>query len=298
MFYMYLIYEVLVMGDVENEVCFSDRKKVVILGGGLNWIGQGIEFDYCCCYVCFVLIDVGYEIIMVNCNLEMVLIDYDILDWLYFELLIFEYVLEILCIEQENGMLYGVIVQFGGQMFLKLVNVFEVEGILIFGIIFDVIDLVEDCEWFQKLLNDLNLKQLVNGIVSIDVEVIEIVEKVGFLLVICLFYVLGGCGMEIVCDMDYLKCYICEVVQVLGDSLVLLDSYLVGVIEVDVDCFLDGMIVYVVGIMEYIEEVGVYFGDSVCCLLLYMLDVVMIEELKCQFCEMVKVLNVVGLMNV
>lgn len=246
---MYLIYEVLVMGDVECESCLIDCKKVVILGGGLNCIGQGIEFDYCCCYVCFVLIDQGYEIIMINCNFEIVLIDYDILDCLYFELLIFEYVMEILCVEQENGILYGVIVQFGGQILLKLVNLFEVVGILIFGILFDVIDLVEDCEWFQDLVNCFGLKQLVNGIVLIDVEVFKIVVDIGFLLVICLFYVLGGCVMEIVCDQVQLECYISEVVVVFGDSFVLFDSYLFGVIEVDVDVLCDGKNVYVVGIM-------------------------------------------------
>ena len=296
--YMYSTYEAPAMGDVENEARPSDRKKVVILGGGPNRIGQGIEFDYCCCHACFALTDAGYETIMVNCNPETVSTDYDTSDRLYFEPLTFEHVLEILRIEQENGTLHGVIVQFGGQTPLKLANALEAEGIPILGTTPDAIDLAEDRERFQKLLNDLNLKQPVNGIASTDVEAIEIAEKVGFPLVIRPSYVLGGRGMEIVRDMDHLKRYIREAVQVSGDSPVLLDSYLAGAIEVDVDCLSDGTTVHVAGIMEHIEEAGVHSGDSACCLPPHTLDAAKIEELKRQSREMAKALNVVGLMNV
>ncbi|MTH65349.1 carbamoyl-phosphate synthase large subunit [Paracoccus shanxieyensis] len=296
--YMYSTYEAPAMGDVENEARPSDRKKVVILGGGPNRIGQGIEFDYCCCHACFALTDAGYETIMVNCNPETVSTDYDTSDRLYFEPLTFEHVLEILRIEQENGTLHGVIVQFGGQTPLKLANALEAEGIPILGTTPDAIDLAEDRERFQKLLNDLNLKQPVNGIASTDVEAIEIAEKVGFPLVIRPSYVLGGRGMEIVRDMDHLKRYIREAVQVSGDSPVLLDSYLAGAIEVDVDCLSDGTTVHVAGIMEHIEEAGVHSGDSACCLPPHTLDAATIEELKRQSREMAKALNVVGLMNV
>ncbi|MDK8871624.1 carbamoyl-phosphate synthase large subunit [Paracoccus sp. SSJ] len=296
--YMYSTYEAPAMGEVENEARPSDRKKVVILGGGPNRIGQGIEFDYCCCHACFALTKAGYETIMVNCNPETVSTDYDTSDRLYFEPLTLEHVLEILRIEQENGTLHGVIVQFGGQTPLKLANALEEEGIPILGTTPDAIDLAEDRERFQKLLNDLDLKQPINGIAHSDAEAIEIADRIGFPLVIRPSYVLGGRAMEIVRDMDQLNRYIREAVQVSGDSPVLLDSYLSGAIEVDVDALSDGETVHVAGIMEHIEEAGVHSGDSACSLPPHTLDAATIAELKTQTEAMAKALNVVGLMNV
>lgn len=296
--YMYSTYEAPAMGEVENEARPSDRKKVVILGGGPNRIGQGIEFDYCCCHACFALTKAGYETIMVNCNPETVSTDYDTSDRLYFEPLTLEHVLEILAVEQENGTLHGVIVQFGGQTPLKLANALEEEGIPILGTTPDAIDLAEDRERFQKLLNDLGLKQPINGIAHSDAEAIEIAQRIGFPLVIRPSYVLGGRAMEIVRDMDQLNRYIREAVQVSGDSPVLLDSYLSGAIEVDVDALSDGKTVHVAGIMEHIEEAGVHSGDSACSLPPHTLDAETIAELKVQTEAMARALNVVGLMNV
>ena len=296
--YMYSTYEAPAMGDVENEARPSDRKKVVILGGGPNRIGQGIEFDYCCCHACFALTDAGYETIMVNCNPETVSTDYDTSDRLYFEPLTMEHVLEILAVEQENGTLHGVIVQFGGQTPLKLANALEAEGIPILGTTPDAIDLAEDRERFQKLLHELDLKQPVNGIAHSDEEAREIAARVGFPLVIRPSYVLGGRAMEIVRDMDHLNRYITHAVDVSGKNPVLLDSYLSGAIEVDVDALSDGKTVHVAGIMEHIEEAGVHSGDSACSLPPHTLDSDTIEELKRQTVAMALKLGVVGLMNV
>jgi len=296
--YMYSTYEVPAMDEVECEARPSDRKKVVILGGGPNRIGQGIEFDYCCCHACFALTDAGYETIMVNCNPETVSTDYDTSDRLYFEPLTLEHVLEILRVEQENGTLHGVIVQFGGQTPLKLANALHDEGIPILGTSPDAIDLAEDRERFQKMLNDLGLKQPVNGIASSDEQAFAIAENVGFPLVIRPSYVLGGRAMEIVRDMDQLRRYITHAVDVSGKNPVLLDSYLSGAIEVDVDALCDGTDVHVAGIMEHIEEAGVHSGDSACCLPPHTLPAETVEELKRQTVAMARKLNVVGLMNV
>lgn len=296
--YMYSTYENPAMGYVENEACPTDRKKVVILGGGPNRIGQGIEFDYCCCHACYALTDAGYETIMVNCNPETVSTDYDTSDRLYFEPLTLEHVLEILSVEQENGTLHGVIVQFGGQTPLKLADALAAEGIPILGTSPDAIDLAEDRERFQKLLNDLGLKQPVNGIAHSDGEARQIAEQVGFPLVIRPSYVLGGRAMEIVRDMDHLNRYITHAVDVSGKNPVLLDSYLSGAIEVDVDALSDGETVHVAGIMEHIEEAGVHSGDSACSLPPHTLDAATVEELKRQTVAMALKLRVVGLMNV
>ncbi|OOY31539.1 carbamoyl-phosphate synthase large subunit [Thioclava sp. F36-6] len=296
--YMYSTYEAPAMGEVECEARPSDRKKVVILGGGPNRIGQGIEFDYCCCHACFALTDAGYETIMVNCNPETVSTDYDTSDRLYFEPLTLEHVLEILRVEQDNGTLHGVIVQFGGQTPLKLANALEAEGIPILGTTPDAIDLAEDRERFQDLLNRLDLKQPVNGIASSDEQAFEIAGRVGYPLVIRPSYVLGGRAMEIVRDLDHLKRYIKEAVVVSGDNPVLLDSYLAGAIEVDVDALCDGESVHVAGIMQHIEEAGVHSGDSACSLPPYSLSPEIVAELKVQTEKMAKGLNVVGLMNV
>ncbi|WP_293575666.1 carbamoyl-phosphate synthase large subunit [Phaeobacter sp.] len=296
--YMYSTYEAPAFGDVECEARPSDKKKVVILGGGPNRIGQGIEFDYCCCHACFALTDAGYETIMINCNPETVSTDYDTSDRLYFEPLTFEHVMEILTKEQENGTLHGVIVQFGGQTPLKLANALEEEGIPILGTSPDAIDLAEDRERFQALVNQLGLKQPKNGIASSDAQALDIAEEIGFPLVIRPSYVLGGRAMEIVRDMDQLKRYIAEAVVVSGDSPVLLDSYLAGAVELDVDALCDGTDVHVAGIMQHIEEAGVHSGDSACSLPPYSLSKDIIAEIKTQTNALAKALNVVGLMNV
>ena len=296
--YMYSTYEAPAMGDVECEARPSERKKVVILGGGPNRIGQGIEFDYCCCHACFSLTEDGYETIMVNCNPETVSTDYDTSDRLYFEPLTFEHVMEILRVEQENGTLAGVIVQFGGQTPLKLARGLEAEGIPILGTSPDAIDLAEDRERFQDLVNRLKLKQPRNGIAHSDAEALGIAEQIGFPLVIRPSYVLGGRAMEIVRDMDGLKRYIRDAVVVSGDSPVLLDSYLDGAVEIDVDALCDGEAVHVAGIMQHIEEAGVHSGDSACSLPPYSLSSDIVAELRRQTEALAHGLNVVGLMNV
>ncbi|GAA6208256.1 carbamoyl-phosphate synthase large subunit [Cognatishimia sp. WU-CL00825] len=296
--YMYSTYEAPVFGEAECEARPSDRKKVVILGGGPNRIGQGIEFDYCCCHACYALTEIGYETIMVNCNPETVSTDYDTSDRLYFEPLTFEHVMEIMRVEQENGTLHGVIVQFGGQTPLKLANALEEAGIPILGTSPDAIDLAEDRERFQALVNDLKLKQPVNGIASTDAQALEIASDIGFPLVIRPSYVLGGRAMEIVRDMAQLERYIKEAVVVSGDSPVLLDSYLDGATELDVDALCDGENVHIAGIMQHIEEAGVHSGDSACSLPPYSLSTDLIDEIKRQAVALALALNVKGLMNV
>ncbi|PYG26411.1 carbamoyl-phosphate synthase large subunit [Pelagimonas varians] len=296
--YMYSTYEQPMMGEVECEARPSDRKKVVVLGGGPNRIGQGIEFDYCCCHACYALSDAGYETIMINCNPETVSTDYDTSDRLYFEPLTFETVMEILRVEQENGTLHGVIVQFGGQTPLKLANALESEGIPILGTTPDAIDLAEDRERFQALVNQLSLKQPHNGIASTDAQAMAIAEDIGFPLVIRPSYVLGGRAMEIVRDMAQLERYIAEAVVVSGDSPVLLDSYLSGAVELDVDAMCDGTDVHVAGIMQHIEEAGVHSGDSACSLPPYSLSDEILTEVKRQTVALAMALNVVGLMNI
>ena len=296
--YMYSTYEEPMMGEVECEARPSGAKKVVILGGGPNRIGQGIEFDYCCCHACFALTEAGYETIMVNCNPETVSTDYDTSDRLYFEPLTFEHVMEILRVEQEKGTLHGVIVQFGGQTPLKLARALEAEGIPILGTTPDAIDLAEDRERFQDLVNRLGLKQPNNAIASTDADAMEAAEKIGYPLVIRPSYVLGGRAMEIVRDTAQLERYIRDAVVVSGDSPVLLDSYLDGATEVDVDALSDGTDVHVAGIMEHIEEAGVHSGDSACSLPPHTLSNEIIDELIRQTEALARELHVVGLMNV
>ncbi|MBB3993298.1 carbamoyl-phosphate synthase large subunit [Sulfitobacter undariae] len=296
--YMYSTYESPMMGEVECEARPSDHKKVVILGGGPNRIGQGIEFDYCCCHACYALTDAGYETIMVNCNPETVSTDYDTSDRLYFEPLTFEHVMEILRVEQENGTLHGVIVQFGGQTPLKIAQALQDEGIPILGTTPDMIDLAEDRERFADLVQNLGLKQPNNGIAHSDEEAFEIAKDIGFPLVIRPSYVLGGRAMEIVRDQSQLERYISEAVVVSGDSPVLLDSYLSGAVELDVDALSDGKDVHVAGIMQHIEEAGVHSGDSACSLPPYSLSRDIIEQVEVQTKALAKALNVVGLMNI
>lgn len=296
--YMYSTYESPMMGEAECEARPSDRNKVVILGGGPNRIGQGIEFDYCCCHACYALTDAGYETIMVNCNPETVSTDYDTSDRLYFEPLTFEHVMEILRVEQENGTLHGVIVQFGGQTPLKIAQALQDEGIPILGTTPDMIDLAEDRERFADLVQNLGLKQPHNGIAHTDEEAFEIAKDIGFPLVIRPSYVLGGRAMEIVRDQTQLERYISEAVVVSGDSPVLLDSYLSGAVELDVDALSDGTDVHVAGIMQHIEEAGVHSGDSACSLPPYSLSKDIIAEIEVQTKALAKALNVVGLMNI
>ncbi|MBF9058511.1 carbamoyl-phosphate synthase large subunit [Rhodobacterales bacterium HKCCSP123] len=296
--YMYSTYEHPTMGEPECEARPSTAKKVVILGGGPNRIGQGIEFDYCCCHACFALSDAGYETIMVNCNPETVSTDYDTSDRLYFEPLTFEHVMEILRVEQERGTLHGVIVQFGGQTPLKLANALHDAGIPILGTTPDAIDLAEDRERFQQLVQRLGLKQPRNAIATTDAQAKAAAETLGYPLVIRPSYVLGGRAMEIVRDTAQLDRYIRDAVTVSGDSPVLLDSYLDGAVEVDVDALCDGEAVHVAGIMQHIEEAGVHSGDSACSLPPHTLSDAIQSEIIRQTEALAMALNVVGLMNV
>jgi carbamoyl-phosphate synthase large subunit len=296
--YMYSTYEAPAMGDVECEARPSGRKKVVILGGGPNRIGQGIEFDYCCCHACFALSDAGFETIMINCNPETVSTDYDTSDRLYFEPLTLEHVLEILRVEQDAGTLAGVIVQYGGQTPLKLAHGLEAAGIPILGTKPEAIDLAEDRERFQQLLHAHGLKQPENGLARSEAEAFAVAGRVGYPLVIRPSYVLGGRAMEIVRDPDALARYMAEAVHVSGDSPVLLDSYLSGAVEIDVDAICDGEAVHVAGVMQHIEEAGVHSGDSACSLPPHALDAGMVAELKRQTGVLAHALGVHGLMNV
>ncbi|MGR3484877.1 MAG: carbamoyl-phosphate synthase large subunit [Paracoccaceae bacterium] len=296
--YMYSTYEAPAMGEAECESRPSGARKVVILGGGPNRIGQGIEFDYCCCHACFALSDAGFETIMVNCNPETVSTDYDTSDRLYFEPLTFEHVMEILRTERQAGTLHGVIVQFGGQTPLKIAQALHAAGIPILGTTPDAIDLAEDRERFQALVDRLNLRQPLGAIARSDAEAMERADEIGFPLVIRPSYVLGGRAMEIVRDADQLRRYIRDAVVVSGDSPVLLDSYLAGATEVDVDALSDGTDVHVAGIMQHIEEAGVHSGDSACCLPPHTLPGAVLETIRAQTEALARALGVVGLMNV
>ncbi len=296
--YMYSTYETPVMDEAECESRPTDAKKVVILGGGPNRIGQGIEFDYCCCHACFALSAQGYETIMVNCNPETVSTDYDTSDRLYFEPLTFEHVMEILRVEREAGTLHGVIVQFGGQTPLKLANALHDAGIPILGTTPDAIDLAEDRERFSALVRQLGLKQPANAIAHSDAEARLRADELGYPLVIRPSYVLGGRAMEIVRDAAQLERYIRDAVIVSPGSPVLLDGYLSGAIEVDVDALSDGEQVHVAGIMQHIEEAGVHSGDSACCLPPHTLSRDTIATIREQTEALARALRVVGLMNV
>jgi len=296
--YMYSTYEAPSFGEAENEANPTDRRKVVILGGGPNRIGQGIEFDYCCCHACFALDEAGFETIMINCNPETVSTDYDTSDRLYFEPLTAEDVLEILRVEQQNGELFGVIVQFGGQTPLKLAQALEDEGIPILGTSPDAIDLAEDRERFAKLVNQLKLKQPDNGIARSRDEAAAVAARIGYPVLLRPSYVLGGRAMEIVDSEAQLDNYIATAVNVSGDSPVLIDQYLRDAIECDVDALCDGQEVQVAGVMQHIEEAGVHSGDSACTLPPYSLPPEIIEEMERQAKELALALNVVGLMNI
>ena len=296
--YMYSTYEGDGSRPPENEAEPTDRKKVAILGGGPNRIGQGIEFDYCCVHAAYALKETGYEAIMVNCNPETVSTDYDTSDRLFFEPLTAEDVIELIRGEQSKGDFRGVIVQLGGQTPLKLSLALESAGIPILGTSPDAIDLAEDRERFQKLLTDLNLRQPANGLARSQAEAEAVAERIGYPLVIRPSYVLGGRAMEIVHDLTALRRYMTDAVKVSGDSPVLLDSYLQDAIEVDVDALSDGTDVFVAGIMQHIEEAGIHSGDSACSLPPFSLGPDIIAELERQSHALAKGLHVVGLMNV
>jgi carbamoyl-phosphate synthase large subunit len=295
--YMYSTYET----GFAASVCESDptdRRKVIILGGGPNRIGQGIEFDYCCVHAAYALKDAGFETIMVNCNPETVSTDYDTSDRLYFEPLTAEDVIALIRREQENGTVLGCIVQYGGQTPLKLSQSLAAAGIPLLGTSADAIDIAEDRERFQVLLHKLGLRQPENGIARSTEEAEAITERVGFPVVIRPSYVLGGRAMEIVHDRTQLARYMREAVRVSGENPVLIDRYLNDAIEVDVDCIADGDQVFVAGVMEHIEEAGIHSGDSACSLPPYSLSPAIVEELKGETVAMARALNVVGLMNV
>lgn len=299
--YMYSTYE----GGFNTPICEShptDREKIVILGGGPNRIGQGIEFDYCCVHASYALREAGYETIMVNCNPETVSTDYDTSDRLYFEPLTAEDVIALIRREQEKGVLKGCIVQYGGQTPLKLSKALEEANIPLLGTPADAIDLAEDRERFQALLQKLGLRQPSNGIAHNAEDAEIIAEKIGYPVVIRPSYVLGGRAMEIVHDKNSLHRYLNEVLSSAGVDVssgpLLIDQYLNDAIETDVDCLADGEDVYVAGVMEHIEQAGIHSGDSACSIPPYTLSPALVTELQAQTTTLAKALGIVGLMNV
>jgi carbamoyl-phosphate synthase large subunit len=317
--YMYSTYVAPFAGTVVDEAQPTDAKKVIILGGGPNRIGQGIEFDYCCCHACFALSDAGYETIMVNCNPETVSTDYDTSDRLYFEPLTAEDVLEIIETERQAGTLHGVIVQFGGQTPLKLARALEAAGVPILGTSPDAIDLAEDRDQFKRLLDKLGMKQPKNGIAYSVEQSRLIASELGLPFVVRPSYVLGGRAMAIIRDESQFADYLLgtlpslipsdvvarypndktgQINTVLGKNPLLFDRYLSDAVEIDVDAVCDGQDVFIAGIMEHIEEAGIHSGDSACSLPPRSLSPETIAELERQTTAMALALKVGGLMNV
>ena len=296
--YMYSTYEGGLFGEPENEAAPSAARKIVILGGGPNRIGQGIEFDYCCCHACFALDAAGFETIMINCNPETVSTDPDTSDRLYFEPLTAEDVLEILDVERSNGTLVGVIVQFGGQTPLKLAQALQDAGIPILGTSPDSIDLAEDRERFSDLVEQLGLLQPANGMARSRDEAVAVAARIGYPVLIRPSYVLGGRAMEIVDSQAQLDDYIATAVKVSGDSPVLIDQYLRDAIECDVDALADGDQVVIAGVLQHIEEAGIHSGDSACTLPPYNLPDAIIAEMERQAVLLANGLTVRGLMNI
>jgi carbamoyl-phosphate synthase large subunit len=294
--YLYSTYEA--TSGRQCEARPSDREKVIILGGGPNRIGQGIEFDYCCVHAAYALRDQGYETIMINCNPETVSTDYDTSDRLYFEPLTAEDVIAIIRTEQQSGHLKGVVVQLGGQTPLKIAAALAAEGIPILGTSPDAIDLAEDRERFQLLVEKLEMKQPANGIATSIADAREVVERIGFPVVIRPSYVLGGRAMEVVHSVDQLEHYMTRAVIVSGKNPVLIDGFLNQATEIDVDALCDGKDVYIGGVMEHIEEAGIHSGDSACSLPPQTLTDQQIAEIERQTIALAMALGVVGLMNV
>ena len=296
--YMYSTYQRDTIGSSICESNPSKKKKIIILGGGPNRIGQGIEFDYCCCQASYSLKEAGYETIMVNCNPETVSTDYDTSDRLYFEPLVEEHVINIIKREQSNGDLLGVIAQFGGQTPIKLAKILDDNHIPILGTQYKSIDLAEDRERFKNLLLENNFKQAESGIAKSKDEAVNISKSLGFPIVIRPSYVLGGRAMEIIHEEKQLEKYIEEAVKVSGNNPVLIDRFLNDAIEVDVDAISDGEKVFVAGIMEHIEEAGVHSGDSACSVPPYSLKKEIIKEIEFQTTKLALSLNVIGLINI
>ncbi len=295
--YMYSTYEG-GFGVPDCESAPSGQHKIVILGGGPNRIGQGIEFDYCCVHAAYALREAGYETIMVNCNPETVSTDYDTSDRLYFEPLTAEDVIALVRREQQRGRVLGCIVQYGGQTPLKLSQALPAAGIPVLGTTADAIDIAEDRERFQRLLQAIGLRQPENGLARTPEQAETIADRIGYPVVIRPSYVLGGRAMEIVFDRAQLHRYMREAVRVSGSNPVLIDRYLNDAVEVDVDCVADGRTVYIAGVMEHIEEAGIHSGDSACSLPPYSLSPATIHELHDQTEAIARALGVVGLMNV
>ena len=296
--YLYSTFEGGLNGQGENEAEPTDAKKVLIIGGGPNRIGQGIEFDYCCVHAAYALKDAGYETIMVNCNPETVSTDYDTSDRLYFEPLTVEDVLALARLEQSRGTLHGAIVQFGGQTPLKLAARLNEEGIPILGTPVDAIDLAEDRERFSALMDQLGVQQPASGIAHSMEAATKVANAIGYPVLLRPSYVLGGRAMEIVHNEDGLRRYIETAVQVSGDSPVLVDTYLGNAIEVDLDAICDGKEVYIAGILEHIEEAGVHSGDSACSLPPYSLGQDILDKMRDQAAKIALAMGVIGLMNI
>ena len=294
--YLYSTYEQ--NKDNECEVYPSNKNKVVILGGGPNRIGQGIEFDYCCVHAAYSLSNAGFETIMINCNPETVSTDYDTSDKLYFEPLSYEDVLSVIEKENQSGKVFGVIVQLGGQTPLKIAAGLEKAGVKILGTSVKAIDLAEDRKSFKELLQNLKLNQPLNDVASSKDEASTITNRIGFPVVIRPSYVLGGRAMEIVHNQDQLQTYINDAVKVSGDNPVLIDSFLKNAIEVDVDAISDGSETFIAGIMEHIEEAGIHSGDSACALPPQTLEKNIIDQIILQTKRLAKSLNVIGFINI
>ena len=296
--YMYSTYQRNFSINTECEANPSDRKKIIILGGGPNRIGQGIEFDYCCCQASFSLKEAGFETIMVNCNPETVSTDYDTSDRLYFEPLIQEFVQNIILKEKSKGNLLGVIAQFGGQTPIKLAKFLYQNKLPILGTQYSSIDLAEDRDRFRDLLIKLKLKQADSGIAYKFDEAIRITENIGLPVVVRPSYVLGGRAMEIIYDKSQLKQFIDEAFKASEQNPILIDKFIENAMEVDVDAISDGKEVYVAGIMQHIEEAGIHSGDSACCLPPISIKDNLLREIKIQTRKLALALKVKGLLNI
>ena len=296
--YMYSTYQRNLTLKSECEANPSNKKKIIILGGGPNRIGQGIEFDYCCCQASFSLKEAGFETIMINCNPETVSTDYDTSDRLYFEPLIEEYVHNVISKEKSKGNLIGVIAQFGGQTPIKLAKFLHENKLPILGTQYASVDLAEDRDQFRNLLIKLNLKQAKSGIANKFDEAIKIAENIGLPVVVRPSYVLGGRAMEIVHDRSQLKQFVAEAFKASEDNPILIDKFIDNAMEVDVDAISDGKDVYVAGIMQHIEEAGIHSGDSACCLPPVSIKKGILNELKIQTRKLAIALKVRGFLNI